>query len=59
MKDMKKIEIWDKWRPLIPPKHHPEWDHLNKEPVNEIRKKVQGQKDAGRATRKARTSAKD
>ncbi|CAB9497864.1 expressed unknown protein [Seminavis robusta] len=55
--DIKWVELYDKWRPLIPPESRTiKW--FNEDPGLERRNKVSSNSEAARATRAARTKTK-
>ena len=52
--DIKHVELYDKWRPLIPEAHWTELIYFNKEPTQEQRKRVRGERGSSKQARRKR-----
>ena len=58
MKDIKWVELFDKWRPLIPDEFRAKWKYYAEDPGTERRDKVKNNKKKSKEQRVARTTTK-
>ena len=58
MKDIKWVELYDKWGPLIPEEYKQQWKFYNTDPGKERRDKVKANKKKSKEQRVARTTTK-
>ena len=52
--DIKHVELYDKWKPLVPEAHWTELIYFNKEPTQEQRKRVRGERGSSKQARRKR-----